>query len=130
MAMPAAPPFDWREPILKRFSPTIRDAVRVSVVADPDQIMADESVVDMIRAAGFDLLVHDEGASGAGLGFLLSQLQAPEFPVPLGVFRQVTEPAYEDLCADQADAVRAKQGIGRLDALLQGGAAWTVAAEH
>ena len=60
MAMPAAPPFDWREPILKRFSPTIRDAVRVSVVADPDQIMADESVVDMIRAAGFDLLVHDD----------------------------------------------------------------------
>lgn len=89
-------------------------------------------VVDLAAGAvrEADLLIHDEGASGAGLGFLLSQLQAPEFPVPLGVFRQVTEPAYEDLCADQAAAVRAKQGIGRLDALLQGGAAWTVAAEH
>jgi 2-oxoglutarate ferredoxin oxidoreductase subunit beta len=74
--------------------------------------------------------VHDEASPEAGLGFLLSQLQAPEFPLPLGIFRKVNSPGYEELCADQAAAVIADKGKGRLESLLQGGASWTVSTEH
>jgi len=76
-----------------------------------------------------DLLIHDEANPDASLGFLLSQLQAPEFPLPLGIFRNASLPAYEDLCADQAAAVVAEKGSGHLESLLQGSASWTVSAE-
>ena len=36
-----------------------------------------------------DLVVHDEKAANGGLAFFLSQLENPEFPVPLGVFRDI-----------------------------------------
>ena len=77
-----------------------------------------------------DLLVHDEASPDASPGFLLSQRQAPEFPLPLGIFRNVSLPGYEELCADQSASVIADKGRGRLESLLQGGASWTVSAEH
>lgn len=77
-----------------------------------------------------DLLAHDEASPDASRGFLLSQLQAPEFPLPLGIFRSVSLPGYEELCADQSAAVIADKGRGRLESLLQGGASWTVSAEQ
>ena len=66
----------------------------------------------------------------SSLGFLLSQMQAPEFPLPLGIFRNASLPAYEELCAEQSAALVAEKGSGHLESLLLGGAAWTVAAEH
>ena len=77
-----------------------------------------------------DLLVHDAAMPESSLGFLLSQMQAPEFPLPLGIFRNASLPAYEELCAEQSAALVAEKGSGHLESLLLGGAAWTVAAEH
>lgn len=77
-----------------------------------------------------DLLIHDATTQDASLGFLLSQMQSPEFPLPLGIFRQASLPAYEELCAAQAASVMAEKGPGDLESLLLGGAAWTVSADR
>jgi len=76
-----------------------------------------------------DCAVHDERAEGPGTAFLLSQLVAPAFPVPLGVFRAVQAPCYEALDAHLNEVARAKSGPGRLDQLLAGGNSWVIAAE-
>lgn len=77
-----------------------------------------------------DLLVHDEASPNSSLAFLLSQLHSPELPVPLGIFRKVCLPAYEELCAEQSAAVVAEKGAGNLQSLLQGGASWLVTETH
>jgi hypothetical protein len=49
------------------------------------------------RSATRDLVVHDEAAEHSGLAFFLSQFDAPKLPVPLGVFRAVSAPSYEEM---------------------------------
>ncbi|NJN63866.1 MAG: 2-oxoacid:ferredoxin oxidoreductase subunit beta [Acidobacteria bacterium] len=81
------------------------------------------TVVD--GAEDHDLLVHDEGASHPGLAFSLAHLDQPDFPVPLGVFRDVTAPAFEDDFHEQARAV--KEASSRtLATLLRGSNTWDV----
>jgi 2-oxoglutarate ferredoxin oxidoreductase subunit beta len=69
---------------------------------------------------------HDAHAAGSGPAFLLSQLEPPEFPVPLGVFRSVSAPTYYELCEDLGRRARAAGGRGRLEALLASGTTWTI----
>ena len=72
-----------------------------------------------------DMLVHDE--TDQCLAFLLSQLQYPEFPEPLGViYCDDTKIPYEDIVLGQVqDAIEAK-GPGDLKALLNEGDTWLV----
>ncbi|MBI2932911.1 MAG: 2-oxoacid:ferredoxin oxidoreductase subunit beta [Planctomycetes bacterium] len=71
-----------------------------------------------------DLLVHDE--TSQSLSFLLSRLEPPEFPVPIGVFRAVSMPTLEQRVADQIQAARKKLGEGDLEKLFRSGDVWTV----
>lgn len=73
-----------------------------------------------------DLVVHDEKAANGGLAFFLSQLENPEFPVPLGVFRDIEAPAYEELNKQMAEGARAAKGVGDLGRLLNSGETWTI----
>jgi len=70
------------------------------------------------------LLVHDSG--NLALAFLLSRLQPPGFPTPIGIFRQVQEPSYETSLREQVDGIIARKGRGDLDALLDTGDTWIV----
>jgi len=72
-----------------------------------------------------DLVVHDEKAANGGLAFFLSQFQAP-LPMPMGVFRAVDSPAYEDLNSQLAADTRAKKGQGTLEKLFNSGDTWTI----
>jgi len=73
-----------------------------------------------------DLVMHDERSAHGGLAFLLAQLGAPDFPVPVGVFRDVAVAPYEELSAHvHADALAGK-GKGDLAKLLNSGETWTV----
>ena len=45
---------------------------------------------------------------------------------PIGVFRDVQRPVYDDLMAAQLDQAVAKNGVGDLAALLSGGDTWTI----
>jgi 2-oxoglutarate ferredoxin oxidoreductase subunit beta len=71
-------------------------------------------------------LVHDAGAAGSGAAYLLSQLEPTDFPVPLGVFRAVRRPTYDESSEELGRRARARGGAGRLESLLKGEASWTV----
>jgi 2-oxoglutarate ferredoxin oxidoreductase subunit beta len=74
-----------------------------------------------------DLVVHDERNPNPAYAFLLSRMEMlPGFPTPIGVFRNWSEPRYEDLIADQIKQVIAKRGKGDLMKLLQAGDTWEV----
>jgi len=72
-------------------------------------------------------LVHDEAREPAGLAFQLSRLASgPHEPTPIGVFRAVERPTYEQLVQDQLLAAQERQGPGDLATLLASGGTWEV----
>jgi len=73
-----------------------------------------------------DLLFHDEKAPEPSLAYLLSRMRQPEFPEPIGVFRAVDRPRYEDEVEQQIKRAREQQGEGNLDTLFQTGDTWIV----
>ncbi|MCH7870835.1 MAG: 2-oxoacid:ferredoxin oxidoreductase subunit beta [Planctomycetes bacterium] len=73
-----------------------------------------------------DLLIHDEKANEPTLAYLLSRMSHPDFPEPMGVFRAISEPTYEDLVMDQITQATRDLGEGDLDALFNDGDTWTV----
>ncbi len=48
-----------------------------------------------------DLLFHDEKSEEPSLAYLLSRMRQPDFPEPIGVFRAVDRPIYEQRLHDQ-----------------------------
>ena len=74
-----------------------------------------------------DLIVHDESSADPSYAFLLSQMNQPEFPVPVGVFRSIEKPTYETLLHQQISKAKQSQGEGDLKKLLFSGETWTVA---
>ncbi len=86
---------------------------------------------DEARAAGREVLVHDAGADDPSAAFALSRLDDVSMAhVPVGVFRSVSRPTYDDLARQQLDEARAVAGGPASDddlaALLAGGDTWTV----
>ncbi len=71
-----------------------------------------------------DLIVHDE--DDPALAYLLSRMQPPEFPTPIGVFLAVARPTYEEAMAAQIATARERAGSADLDALLDRGDTWVV----
>jgi len=87
--------------------------------------------VDEADAVGRDVVVHDAGADDPSGAFALSRLDSPEMThVPMGIFRQVSRPTYDDLVRAQVEA--AVDGAGGpatdtdLEDLLRGRDTWTV----
>lgn len=75
-----------------------------------------------------DLLVHDEHCENSTLAMILSGLSGYDgLPLPLGVFRDVVRPCYEDGLSEQIEQALARSGPGDLDALLNSGETWEVA---
>jgi 2-oxoglutarate ferredoxin oxidoreductase subunit beta len=74
-----------------------------------------------------DLLFHDEKLPEPSLAYLLSRMRYPEFPEPIGIFRDVDRPVYEDRLGQQITDARAKRGPGDLAALFNSGETWDVA---
>jgi len=72
------------------------------------------------------LLVHDVHSPDASLANILSGLDYPAFPVPVGVFRDVQEPTYDDVVTQQIELAISQKGKGDLDELLRGGETWVV----
>jgi 2-oxoglutarate ferredoxin oxidoreductase subunit beta len=81
-------------------------------------------VVGLDAASESELLVHDERDDT--LAFLLSTMQPPKFPTPLGIFRAVDRASYDQAINQQLDAVKAQQGPGNLDELFARGDTWDV----
>jgi 2-oxoglutarate/2-oxoacid ferredoxin oxidoreductase subunit beta len=83
--------------------------------------------VDATGPDGGGLLVHDVHAPDPSYAFALSRLDSsPVARTPIGLFRQVPRPSYDDLMSEQLENARARQGDGDLAALLAGGDTWQV----
>jgi 2-oxoglutarate ferredoxin oxidoreductase subunit beta len=82
-------------------------------------------VVNLKDVPKDDLLVHDEKGPSS-LAFLLSRMRQPDFPEPLGVFRDIEQERYVNVVRKQLDAAVERQGPGDIRALLDGGETWTV----
>jgi len=72
------------------------------------------------------LLHHDEAAKEPSLAFLLSRMHYPEFPEPVGIFRDVDMPVYDQLLHEQVDDAVARRGLGDIRKLLAGNDTWNV----
>lgn len=72
-----------------------------------------------------DLLTHDEFAEEPSLAYMLSRFRYPEFPEPMGIFRDVQRGLYEQLVRDQVDAARQKNQA-TLQSAIAGDETWTV----
>jgi 2-oxoglutarate ferredoxin oxidoreductase subunit beta len=71
------------------------------------------------------LLVHDAHRQDPSLAFMLSRLShGADGPTPIGVFRDVQRPVYDELLAGQLERAATKQGAGDLDRLLRSGDTW------
>ncbi|GAB3653181.1 2-oxoacid:ferredoxin oxidoreductase subunit beta [Actinocorallia lasiicapitis] len=74
-----------------------------------------------------DVVVHDARHPDPSLAFALSRLDQPAFThVPIGVFRSVPRPAYDELLNAQVGEAQTKQGRGSLSDLLTQGDTWRI----
>jgi 2-oxoglutarate/2-oxoacid ferredoxin oxidoreductase subunit beta len=73
-----------------------------------------------------DLLVHDETREDPTIAFMLSRMEWPEYPVPVGVLRAVERPTYDELMSQQIDQAVRSEGEGDIQKLFLEGDTWTV----
>jgi 2-oxoglutarate/2-oxoacid ferredoxin oxidoreductase subunit beta len=113
----------------------LNDGEPVRVGADKLVARGDTGHLEVVDAEGADMsrvVIHDAGADDPSSAFQLSRLDDPTMAhIPMGIFRNVTRPTYEDLVHAQIDDVVSAAGGGASDAdletLLQGSDTWTVA---
>ncbi len=88
---------------------------------------AQVELVDVADVGEDALLVHDAYRDDPGLAFMLSRLSHnAEGPTPIGVFRDVDRPVYDELMAEQIERGTVKQGRGNLEKLLHAGDTWEI----
>jgi 2-oxoglutarate ferredoxin oxidoreductase subunit beta len=84
-------------------------------------------IVEVAEVGEKALLVHDEQHREPSLAFALSRLTLQANGVaPVGVFRAVEQPVYDDLLSGQIEQALRERGAGDLEALLRAGDVWTV----
>jgi 2-oxoglutarate ferredoxin oxidoreductase subunit beta len=94
------------------------------VVLEPDGQLR---IVDVEEVGEERVLRHGERTIDAGRAFAISRLShSPTGPTPLGVFRTVERPVYEELVSQQIEQARERSGPGDLAALLRSGETWDV----
>jgi 2-oxoglutarate ferredoxin oxidoreductase subunit beta len=73
-----------------------------------------------------DLLVYNEEDRSPVMSYLVSGLEHPKFPVPLGVFRNISKPTYEVMMEEQVERSIQMYGKGDLEKLFNSGDTWVV----
>ncbi|MFC4913722.1 2-oxoacid:ferredoxin oxidoreductase subunit beta [Actinomadura gamaensis] len=74
-----------------------------------------------------EIAVHDASDPDPSQAFALSRLDSPAFEhTPIGIFRNVDRPSYDELMRAQLDEAVETQGKGDLAALLGSGDTWRV----
>ena len=56
----AKEPSGWRVPILAQFSPEIAAVARLTIVADPDELLTEPGVIEGIRDQGFEIIPFED----------------------------------------------------------------------
>lgn len=93
------------------------------VVAEPDGSMVFMDTAE----AGDRVVIHDATRDEPTTAFALSRLSHnPTGPTPLGIFRNVDRPVYDDMLNAQVAQAKSERGDGDLAALLLSGSTWEV----
>ena len=111
------------------------DSITIQKVIELTFSDEDFDVVTVGKDCGLDdILTHDEAAEDPTLAYLLSRFAHDEspgavnpFPEPVGVFRAVLKPTYEDQLAARITDAQAKKGKGKVEDLFKAEDVWTVA---
>jgi 2-oxoglutarate/2-oxoacid ferredoxin oxidoreductase subunit beta len=83
--------------------------------------------VPVADAEAGTLISHDAHTSDPSYAFALSRLDSSDFAhAPIGVFRSVERPSYDEEMSAQIEGARQKQGDGDLAELLAGSDTWQV----
>jgi 2-oxoglutarate/2-oxoacid ferredoxin oxidoreductase subunit beta len=83
--------------------------------------------IEVCEASDPDVLVHDSSHPTPSLAFALSRVtQERHSGTPVGIFRSVERPVYDDLMSEQLATAVEKRGPGDLAALLHSGETWTI----
>jgi 2-oxoglutarate ferredoxin oxidoreductase subunit beta len=86
-----------------------------------------DGTIEVCEASDSWVLVHDATHTEPSLAFALSRVtQGTHGGTPVGVFRNVSRPVYDDLMAEQLETAVAKRGPGDLAELLHSGETWVV----
>ena len=73
-----------------------------------------------------DILVHDEKEKTTGIHMMLAHMAPPEFPVAIGVIRNVDAPKYNQCLDGVIENETAKSSIKCVDDLLNSGSTWDI----
>ena len=73
-----------------------------------------------------DILIHDSHADNIGLQMALADMKGPEYPVALGVIRDVKDLTYNEGVRTQIKDIMTKSKIHCVDDLLRSGSTWEV----
>ena len=73
-----------------------------------------------------EIIVHDEKDPTGLMGFVYANMNTPDFPTPIGVFRRVEREAYDAQVHAQGGHALEKKGRGNLRDLIYAGDMWTV----
>jgi len=112
----------------------LNDGEPVRIGADKLVARGDAGELTIVEAEGADMsrvVIHDSGADDPSMAFQLSRLEDPTMAhMPMGIFRNVSRPTYDDLVREQiTDAVTTAGGAATdtdLASLLQGKDTWNV----
>ncbi len=85
----------------------------------------DLAVVDLNTTDKSQLYVHRK-ENDISMAIKLNAMVYPEFPVPMGIFRSVERPVYEEEIQAQIDQARTEKPDASLEHLLRQGKTWTV----
>lgn len=108
---------------LRHGEPIVFGGGRFCVVRDAD---GDIRVAETETADPERIVVHDETRADPSQAFALSRLTEAGVlrQAPIGIFRRVPRPAYDDLVREQIDAVRAEDQAAALAAVIAGQDTW------
>lgn len=73
-----------------------------------------------------DVIIHDAAREDSSYAYSLAQLAYPEYPIPVGIFRDVDHDSYDSLVEKQIDAAVSIDGRRNLQRLLKGDEYWEV----
>ena len=73
-----------------------------------------------------DILIHDAHCADNTLQLKLALMEGPEFPIALGVIRDVEAPTYNDAVTEQIEEVKGKKKYHNFNELLMTNDTWEV----
>ncbi len=87
-------------------------------------------IVNLAEHPDERLMVFNEASQKPGIIQILAQLNEQDFPVPLGVFRSIERPVYDELLREQVETAKQHLGVGDFGRYVNTGDTWTVTPDN